>query len=42
VLTAAGLEWLLLSTVPITDEEAAAQAVRWYSFRWLVEEYHKA
>jgi hypothetical protein len=37
----ADLEWLLLSTVPVTDAESAARTARWYSFRWLVEEYHK-
>jgi len=32
---------LLLSTVPVTDAESAARTARWYSFRWLEEEYHK-
>jgi hypothetical protein len=36
------IEWLLLSTVPVDDAEAAAEVVRWYGHIWLVEEYHKA
>ncbi len=36
------IEWLLLSTVPVEDADAAAEVVRWYGYRWLVEEYHRA
>ena len=34
------LRWLLLTTRPIRTAEAAAQAVLWYSRRWLIERLH--
>jgi hypothetical protein len=37
-----GLEWLLLTSVPVESVEEAQQRVDWYECRWLVEEYHKA
>jgi hypothetical protein len=36
------IEWILLTNVAVTDDEAAWQRVRWYTRRWIVEEYHKA
>jgi hypothetical protein len=36
------IEWLLLTTYPVTDFEAACEVVLGYSFRWRVEEFHKA
>ena len=35
------IEWLLLTTLPITSLEDALSAVQLYRQRWLVEEYHK-
>lgn len=35
------LEWILFSSVPVTDEQSAREQVKWYSYRWLIEEYHK-
>jgi hypothetical protein len=35
------IEWVLLSTVEITDAEGALEQVRWYACRWVIEEYHK-
>lgn len=35
------LEWILLSTLPVTTAEAAFEKVDWYKCRWLVEEFHK-
>lgn len=35
------LEWLLFSSLEITDEESALEKIDWYSKRWLIEEYHK-
>jgi Transposase DNA-binding/Transposase DDE domain len=35
------LEWVLLSTLPVTTAEAAFEKVDWYKFRWLIEEFHK-
>lgn len=35
------IEWLLLTSVPIPDLAMALEIARWYSLRWLVEEYHK-
>ena len=37
-----GLEWVLLTNVPVTTEAEAWERVRWYECRWVIEEYHKA
>jgi hypothetical protein len=34
------IEWCLLTSLTITTLEAALEAVRWYSYRWLIERYH--
>ena len=36
------VRWLLLTTLPLPDAAAAAQVVRWYAARWLIERYHYA
>jgi hypothetical protein len=35
------IEWLLLTTLAVNDVEAAAQKVRWYRQRWLIEVFHR-
>lgn len=35
------LEWILLTTLPVSDAQGALQIVRFYRHRWLIEEYHK-
>ena len=35
------IEWVLLSSVPVESPKEALLIGRWYSLRWLVEEYHK-
>lgn len=35
------MEWILFSTVPVTDAQSAAIVLDWYACRWLIEEYHK-
>ncbi len=35
------MEWVLLSTLPVTTAEAAFEKVDWYKLRWLIEEFHK-
>jgi hypothetical protein len=35
------IEWMLLTTEVIADIEMASMVLRWYSYRWRVEEYHK-
>ena len=35
------VEWMLLTTEVIADIEMASMVLRWYSYRWRVEEYHK-
>jgi DDE family transposase/transposase Tn5 family protein len=35
------IEWVLLTSEPVTTERVAKQVVDWYSLRWLIEEYHK-
>jgi hypothetical protein len=37
-----GIEWLLLTSVPVENIEGAQELVDWYECRWLSEEYHKA
>jgi hypothetical protein len=37
-----GVEWFLLTNVPVHSEEDAWERVDWYCMRWIVEEYHKA
>lgn len=32
--------WLLVTTLAVTTLAAALQCVRWYSSRWLIEQYH--
>jgi hypothetical protein len=36
------LEWVLFTTVPVTDAAMALERLEWYRARWVVEEYHKA
>jgi hypothetical protein len=36
------LEWLLVTTVPVTTTEQAWQRVQWYGWRWLAEDFHHA
>lgn len=35
------VEWMLLTTEVVADIEKASTILRWYSYRWHVEEYHK-
>ncbi len=35
------LSWLLLTSEKVTTVEMAKTILRWYSYRWRVEEYHK-
>ena len=35
------LAWMLLTTEVVTSVEMATTILRWYSYRWRVEEYHK-
>ncbi len=35
------LDWMLLTTEVVADVETSATILRWYSYRWRVEEYHK-
>ncbi len=35
------VEWMLLTTEVIADMQMASTILRWYSYRWRVEEYHK-
>lgn len=37
-----GVEWFLLSNVPVTTADEAWERVDWYLLRWVIEEYHKA
>ena len=35
------IEWFLLTTCDITDDEQALQCIRWYSLRWRIEDWHR-
>jgi hypothetical protein len=35
------IEWRLLTTMPVETFEAAAEKVRWYTRRWLIEVFHR-
>jgi hypothetical protein len=35
------LSWMLLTTEVVEDAHMAATILRWYTYRWRVEEYHK-
>ncbi len=35
------VQWMLLTTEVVADIETASMILRWYSYRWRVEEYHK-
>jgi hypothetical protein len=35
------VEWMLLTTEVVTDIQTASLILRWYTYRWRVEEYHK-
>ena len=34
------VRWLLFTTLAVNTFQEAAQCLRWYSYRWLVERYH--
>jgi hypothetical protein len=35
------LEWMLLSSEPVGDFEAAVEKLRWYTLRWGIEVFHR-
>ncbi len=35
------VEWMLLTTEPVTNHHQAQTILRWYTYRWRIEEYHK-
>ena len=35
------IEWMLLTTEVVADIHTASTILRWYTYRWRVEEYHK-
>lgn len=35
------VEWMLLTTEVVANIQMASTILRWYSYRWRVEEYHK-
>ncbi|MCU0547376.1 MAG: transposase [Oscillatoriaceae cyanobacterium Prado104] len=35
-----GIEWWLITNLPITCIADVTTYVRWYSYRWLIERYH--
>jgi hypothetical protein len=37
----AGLDWVLLTDLPVQTVEQAQEKIKWYSFRWRIESFHK-
>jgi hypothetical protein len=35
-----GIEWFLLTTVPVNSIEDVKQCAKYYTYRWLIERYH--
>lgn len=35
------VEWMLLSSLPVTDVEGALEKIRWYAGRWGIEVFHR-
>ncbi len=35
------ISWMLLTTEKVTEISDALRMLRWYTYRWLIEEYHK-
>lgn len=35
-----GVNWLLLTTIPVNSIEDAAEKIRWYTLRWRIERFH--
>lgn len=35
------IEWFLLTSLPVASIDNALQVMQYYSFRWIIEEYHK-
>ncbi|KAB8330447.1 IS4 family transposase [Scytonema tolypothrichoides VB-61278] len=35
------VEWMLLSSESVMTQQEASQILRWYTYRWRIEEYHK-
>jgi hypothetical protein len=34
------IEWILITSVPTRTVDEAKGHVRWYTYRWLTEDYH--
>lgn len=34
------LEWKLISSMPVENDQMAMQLVKWYSYRWRIERFH--
>jgi len=35
------LHWIILTTLVVTDFAEACQCLEWYSYRWMIEQYHR-
>lgn len=36
-----GVEWILLTNLPVLNKGSVFEKIDWYASRWLIEEYHK-
>ena len=37
----AGLDWILVTDLPVGSVQQAQEKIRWYSYRWRIESFHK-
>jgi hypothetical protein len=35
------LDWIIYSSIPVTNLEEAIEKIEWYAMRWVIEEFHK-
>jgi hypothetical protein len=35
-----GIEWTLLTTLPVANDDDVLTDIKWYGYRWLIERYH--
>lgn len=35
------VEWMILTSEPVTNHQLAQRILRWYTYRWRIEDYHK-
>ena len=36
------MEWMIVTSEPVSTKQAAIEVIRYYELRWLIEEFHKS